>query len=100
MIGVKFIITAKNCVFISFLAFCCKLSGEKEVDFVAENKEGFTYYQVSYTKRDEKILERELSALQSINEHYSMYILTMDIDPECDYDSIRKINVLDWLLKK
>jgi predicted AAA+ superfamily ATPase len=74
--------------------------GEKEVDFVAENKEGFTYYQVAYTTRDETTLERELSALQNINNHYPKYILTMDIDPEVDYDGIRKMNVLNWLIKK
>ena len=75
-------------------------TGEKEVDFVAVNKEGTIYYQVAYTTRDEKTLERELSALKSINDHYPKYILTMDIDPEVDYDGIRKMNVIDWLLKK
>ena len=75
-------------------------TGEKEVDFVAVNKEGTIYYQVAYTTRDEKTLERELSALKSINDHYPKYILTMDIDPEVDYDDIRKMNVIDWLLKK
>ena len=75
-------------------------TGEKKVDFVAVNKEGTIYYQVAYTTRDEKTLERELSALKSINDHYPKYILTMDIDPEVDYDGIRKMNVIDWLLKK
>ena len=75
-------------------------SGEKEVDFVAVNKEGTIYYQVAYTTRDEKTLERELSSLKSINNHYPKYILTMDLDPEVDYDGIRKKNVIDWLLKK
>ena len=75
-------------------------SGEKEVDFVAVNKEGTIYYQVAYTTRDEKTLERELSSLKSINNHYPKYILTMDLDPEIDYDGIRKMNVIDWLLKK
>lgn len=73
-------------------------TGDKEVDFVVENKEGFRYYQVSYTVRDESTLKRELSALQSINNHYPKFILTMDLDPEVDYDGIRKMNVLDWLL--
>ena len=27
------------------------------------------------------------------------YILIMDMDSEVDYDGIRKMNVLDWLLK-
>lgn len=73
--------------------------GEQEVDFVAENKEGTSYYQVAYTVRDENTLKRELASLQNINNHYPKYILTMDVDPEVDYDGIRKMNVLDWLLK-
>ena len=75
-------------------------TGDKEVDFIAENSKGITYFQVVYTVRDEKTLERELKALESINDHYPKYILTMDVDPEVDYNGIRKINVLDWLLDK
>lgn len=75
-------------------------TGTKEVDFVAENKDGFTYFQVAYTVRDSKTLERELSPLESINDHYPKYILTMDMDPDADYNGIKKINVLDWLLNK
>lgn len=73
-------------------------TGDKEVDFVADNSKGTIYFQVAYTVRDEKTLERELSALESINDHYPKFILTMDQDPEVDYNGIRKINVLDWLL--
>jgi hypothetical protein len=75
-------------------------TGENEIDFVAENKEGFTYFQVAYTTREKATLERELLPLQNINDHYPKYILTMDIDPIADYNGIKKINVLDWLLKK
>ncbi len=74
--------------------------GDKEIDFVAENSRGIQYFQVAYTVRDEKTLERELSALESINDHYPKFILTMDVDPEVDYNGIRKMNVLDWLLDK
>ncbi len=75
-------------------------SGDKEVDFIATNKEGTIYIQVAYSVRDEKTLKRELESLQSINDHYPKYILTMDIDPEADYNGIRKMNVLEWLLKR
>lgn len=75
-------------------------AGEKEIDFVAENKEGFTYFQVAYTTREKATLERELTPLQDINDHYPKYILTMDIDPIADYDGIKRVNVLDWLLEK
>lgn len=74
--------------------------GENEVDFVAGNKEGRCYYQVAYTTREESTLARELDSLQKINDHYPKFILTMDLDPIVDYDGIRKINVLDWLLDK
>ena len=70
----------------------------KEVDFVAENKDGTIYIQVAYSVRDEKTLERELLALKTINDHYPKYILTMDLDPKVDFDGIIKMNVLDWLL--
>lgn len=73
---------------------------EYEVDFVAINSKGIKYFQVAYTVRDEKTLQRELTALESINDHYPKYILTMDIAPETDYNGIKKINVLDWLLEK
>ena len=69
-----------------------------EIDFVAENREGLKYYQVSLTVRDEKTLERELKSLQKTGDHYPKYLLTMDMDLESDYDGITKINVIDWLL--
>ena len=75
-------------------------TGEKEIDFVAENKDGFTYFQVAYTTREKSTLERELLPLKNINDNYPKYILTMDVDPIMDFDGIKKINVLDWLLQK
>lgn len=74
--------------------------GELEVDFVAMNDNGSEYFQVSASVRHEKTLERELKSLQKINDNYPKYILTLDDDPVCDYDGIKKINALDWLLKK
>ena len=71
---------------------------DTEVDFVAIDNKGVQYFQVSATVRDEKTLARELRPLQSIKDHYPKYILTLDDDPEANYDGIRKINALDWLL--
>ena len=71
-----------------------------EIDFVAENREGLKYYQVSLSVRDEKVLERELRSLQKTWDHYPKYILTLDMDLEADYNGITKINVIDWLLNK
>lgn len=71
---------------------------EKEVDFIAENKNGFAYYQVAYSTTREETLDRELSALKDIPDHYPKILLTMDVEPVVDYDGILKINVLDWLM--
>lgn len=72
--------------------------GDVEVDFVVMNNKGMTYFQVAATVRDTQTLERELKPLQSISDNYPKYILTLDEDPEADYEGIRKINALDWLL--
>ena len=71
-----------------------------EVDFVAENRDGLKYYQVSLSVRDEKVLERELKSLQKTGDHYPKYLITLDMDLESDYEGITKINVIDWLLNK
>ena len=75
-----------------------------EVDFVAKNPEETIYYQVALTTRDAgegsgSIIDRELAPLKKINDNYPKYILTLDDDLEADYDGIKKINLLDWLLK-
>ena len=69
-----------------------------EVDFVAENRDGLKYYQVSLSVRDENVLARELKSLQKTGDHYPKYLLTLDMDLEADYDGITKINIIDWLL--
>ncbi|MCK5153968.1 MAG: ATP-binding protein [Spirochaetales bacterium] len=73
--------------------------GDLEVDFVAMNEEGITYYQVAATVREESTLKRELASLQKIKDHYPKFILTLDDDPEADYDGIRRINALSFLLE-
>ena len=71
-----------------------------EVDFVAMDHKRTTYFQVAATVRDEHTLARELSPLQKITDHYQKFILTLDEDPEADYEGIRRLNALDWLMGK
>ena len=78
---------------------------EMEVDFVAKNSQNTIYYQVALTTRDESnqensTLKRELKPLEKINDNYPKYILTLDDDLDADFDGIKKINVLDWLLEE
>ena len=70
----------------------------EEVDFVAMNSKGIIYYQVAATVREESTLLRELRPLQKITDHYPKYIITLDEDPDADYDGIRRINALQFLL--
>ena len=72
--------------------------GDLEVDFVAMDFRGITYYQVAATVRDEKTLKREITPLEKIADYHPRYILTLDEDPEANYNGIRRINALDWLL--
>ena len=69
-----------------------------EVDFVAMDEDGIVYYQVAATVRDEATLNRKLASLQQINDQYPKYILTLDDDPTADYDGIKRINALQWLV--
>lgn len=71
----------------------------QEVDFITENEEGISYYQVALTVRDEATLKRELNALDKIKDHNPKYLLTLDDDPEVSYHGIKQINAIDWLLQ-
>ena len=68
-----------------------------EVDFVAENENGTEYYQIANTVMDNEVLQRELRPLESIRDHYPKFILTRDYGT-ADYNGIKKLNVLEWLL--
>lgn len=70
---------------------------DSEVDFVIKNNEGIKYIQVSLSVREEKTLEREITPLKNINDNYPKYIITLDYDT-VDYDGIKQINALDFLL--
>ena len=71
-----------------------------EVDFVAMEQKRTIYFQVAASVRDEATLKRELNPLQKISDHYQKFILTLDEDPEADYEGIRRVNALDWLMGK
>ena len=70
-----------------------------EVDFVALNGDGITYIQVSASVRDSKTLERELRPLLNIKDSYPKLLLTLDDDPDGDYEGITRTNAIEWLLK-
>ena len=70
-----------------------------EIDFVTVNGKETAYYQVSATTLDENVLERELAPLRKVRDNYPKYLLTLDeVFGMVDYEGIKKINVLEWLL--
>ncbi|MFT3952722.1 MAG: ATP-binding protein [Oscillospiraceae bacterium] len=75
-------------------------SGDAEVDFIAINSKGEEYYQVSQTVLEPTTLKRELSALDSINDHNPKFLLTMDYTPFTSHNGIKQINVLEWLVSE
>ncbi|MBR1679814.1 MAG: ATP-binding protein [Bacilli bacterium] len=73
-------------------------SGDYEVDFVAENPSEIKYYQVTQTLSSKDVKERELRSLESIDDNYEKIILTLDKTINKDYNGIKVMNVVDWLL--
>jgi len=75
--------------------------GEKEIDFVAQDTNGITYYQVSASVLDKNTLRRELEPLEKVPDHHPKVLLTLDEIPrKANYDGIRQLHIVDWLLGK
>ena len=72
--------------------------GNTEVDFVAYKDGIYEYYQVTTTMLDEKVFNREITPLRNIQDNYKKVIITSDSIGLGDYDGIKVINIIDWLL--
>lgn len=72
--------------------------GSLEIDFVAEKQNERNYFQVSATIIDDNTRSRELRPLLALSDNYPKYILTMDKTPFTDYEGIKIINIIDFLL--
>lgn len=70
-----------------------------EVDFIAQNYDEKIYYQVSASILDENTKKRELNPFDHIPDHYEKVILTMDRTPIKDFNGIKNINIIDFLLQ-
>ena len=72
--------------------------GRMEVDFVAQRTDRKQYFQVAATALEEATRERELRALAAIPDQYEKTLLTMDKSYIKDFNGIRNVNILDFLL--
>lgn len=73
-------------------------TNDYEVDFVAENPNDIKYFQVTKTLLNDEVKEREIRSLESINDNYEKIILTMDKPISRDYNGIKVMNIIEWLL--
>ena len=92
----------ENVVYLELLRRGYKVSVGKtyeyEVDFVAENPNEIIYLQVSLSISDEKVRDREIRSLENIKDNYEKIILTMDKTINQDFNGIKVMNIIDWLL--
>lgn len=96
--------SVENIVFFELLRRGCKVTigkyQENEVDFVAEKRGEFTYIQVTADMVSESTFEREMKPLYAIQDNYEKIVLTLDKLTVGNYDGIKVVNVIDWLLNK
>ena len=94
----------ENIVFFELLRRGFKINvgknGDAEVDFVAQKQGVLHYYQVTADMTNEDTFDREIRPLQSIKDNYEKTILTMDHMTPGDYEGIKVVHLLDWLLEK
>ena len=94
----------ENIVFFELLRRGFKVNvgknGDAEVDFVAQKQGVLHYYQVTADMTNEDTFDREIRPLQSIKDNYEKMILTMDHMTPGDYEGIKVVHLLDWLLGK
>ncbi len=74
--------------------------GATEIDFVARKNEEVFYYQVTASMVEESTFEREMSPLKSINDNYPKTVITLDRFTLGNYEGIKVVNAIDWLLNK
>lgn len=73
--------------------------GNSEVDFVAQKNGVLTYYQVTADMTNETTFEREMTPLKNIKDNYEKIVLTLDKFSVGNYEGIKVVNLIDWLLK-
>ena len=73
-------------------------AGDLEIDFIAKKTGEYTYFQVTADLTSESTFQREVNPLEKINDNYEKIVLTLDQFSTGNYNGIKIINVIDWLL--
>ena len=93
----------ENIIYLELLRRKCNVYvgqfDKNEIDFVIINSNEVEYYQAVLTVLDENTLKRELAAFKNIKDNYPKYLITLDdVLPTADYEGIKVVNALEWLL--
>ena len=93
----------ENIIYLELLRRKCNVYvgqfDKNEIDFVVINSNEVEYYQAVLTVLDENTLKRELAAFKNIKDNYPKYLITLDdVLPNADYEGIKVVNALEWLL--
>lgn len=72
---------------------------DKEIDFVTRKNDELRYIQVTASMVDESTFEREMRPLREIRDNYEKTVLTLDRFSVGNYDGIKVVNIVDWLLE-
>ena len=72
--------------------------GTAEVNFVAQRQGVVSYYQVTADMTAQETFEREMRPLRNIHDNYEKTVLTLDRFSVGNYEGIKVVNVIEWLL--
>ncbi len=74
------------------------VSGNKEIDFVAERENERIYIQASYLLHSDATIEREFGNLLNIKDNYPKFVVSMDQFPGANsYKGIQHLHLRDFL---
>lgn len=73
---------------------------DKEIDFVATKQNEKIYVQVTQEIKSEKIQKSEYEQLLEIRDNYPKYVVMADDFAGGNYEGIKSVNIVDFLLSK
>ncbi|WP_254423465.1 ATP-binding protein [Algoriphagus sp. A40] len=71
---------------------------QREIDFVAEQKEQKLYIQVAYKLESPETIDREFTPLLSIDDHFPKYVITLDEFFRDTVQGVKHLHISDFFL--
>ena len=69
-----------------------------EIDFIAQKADEKLYIQVTDDMSISSVTQRELAPLKKVKDNYPKIVLALNLGLETNYDGIKILNVIDWLV--